>query len=41
LLNSIKGLTINNCLVLAFEPFAAVVHLAEINSVLEKIGEGP
>ena len=35
-----EGGAIQNWLMLALEPFAAVMNLAEIDAVLQKVGEG-
>ena len=40
LLNAVKGRAIDNGVVFALEPLAAVVHLAEVDSVFEEVGEG-
>ena len=39
-LHSLKGLLVHDRLVLAFEPLAAMMDLAEIDPVLEKVREG-
>src|SRR6516225_7996173 len=39
-LHPLKGLPVDDRLVLAFEPFAAVVDFTEIDPVLEEVGEG-
>src|SRR6266404_2379495 len=39
-LNPFEGRAINDGFVLTLEPFAAVMNLAKIDAVLEKVGEG-
>jgi hypothetical protein len=40
ILHPLEGRSIEDRLLFSFEPFSVVMHLADVNSVLEKVGEG-
>ena len=40
LLDPVEGIAVDDGLVLAFEPFAAMADFAEIDAVFKKVGEG-